>query len=531
MLSHGIPVSLRGVRAAGAPSDGPDLPRRRRLRPPAPPARRPHPLTFSANLVWCSAGGDSANRRVLRAGTGEPGVAEPDVGQNERVPELPEVQALVDFLARADRRPGRRGGRARRRSACSRPTTRRRRRSPALPVDRVARHGKFVDLDGDGMHLVFHLARAGWLRWSRRAAPRRRCARASRPIALRVPALRRLAASTSPRPAPEAARGVHRARPAGGARHRDARARPARPTASTGATLAAMLGGRRTQVKGAAARPGLPRRRRQRLLRRDPARRQALAVRRWPRAWTRSRSTGCTPRCATIARSTRSTAASGKPAKELKDAKRAGMRVHGRTGLPCPVCGDTVREVSFADSLAAVLPDLPDRRQAARRPADVPAAEVAAAGALCQRRRWEDAGHGLDPHGLRPGRARPRRWSSTSASGRVVRRPRPRRGPHADGRAALAAGRPARGDGASLAVVCRSGSRSARVVAWLTQQGYDVVQRRRRDAGLGRRGQADGQRARHGTHHPLTVCVPFVGPTILEAQRAHDDKRALFRPL
>jgi formamidopyrimidine-DNA glycosylase len=42
-------------------------------------------------------------------------------------------------------------------------------------------------------------------------------------------------------------------------------------------------------------------------------------------------------------------AAWGKPAKELKDAKRAGMAVHGRAGLPCPVCGDTVREVSFAD--------------------------------------------------------------------------------------------------------------------------------------------------------------------------------------
>ena len=42
-------------------------------------------------------------------------------------------------------------------------------------------------------------------------------------------------------------------------------------------------------------------------------------------------------------------AASGKPAKELKDAKRAGMRVHGRTGEACPVCGDVVREVSFAD--------------------------------------------------------------------------------------------------------------------------------------------------------------------------------------
>src|SRR5690606_2237779 len=41
---------------------------------------------------------------------------------------------------------------------------------------------------------------------------------------------------------------------------------------------------------------------------------------------------------------------SGKPAAELKDAKRSGMRVHGRTGEACPVCGDVVREVSFADS-------------------------------------------------------------------------------------------------------------------------------------------------------------------------------------
>jgi formamidopyrimidine-DNA glycosylase len=33
---------------------------------------------------------------------------------------------------------------------------------------------------------------------------------------------------------------------------------------------------------------------------------------------------------------------------ELKDGKRSGMRVHARTGLQCPVCGDTVRQVSFA---------------------------------------------------------------------------------------------------------------------------------------------------------------------------------------
>jgi formamidopyrimidine-DNA glycosylase len=42
--------------------------------------------------------------------------------------------------------------------------------------------------------------------------------------------------------------------------------------------------------------------------------------------------------------------ARGKPPKDLKDVKRSHMRVHARTGLPCPVCGDTVREVSFADT-------------------------------------------------------------------------------------------------------------------------------------------------------------------------------------
>jgi formamidopyrimidine-DNA glycosylase len=46
----------------------------------------------------------------------------------------------------------------------------------------------------------------------------------------------------------------------------------------------------------------------------------------------------------------------GKPAAELKDAKRSAMRVHGRTGQPCPVCGDTVREVSFADSSLQYCP-------------------------------------------------------------------------------------------------------------------------------------------------------------------------------
>ncbi|QOD04814.1 Fpg/Nei family DNA glycosylase [Pseudarthrobacter sp. BIM B-2242] len=48
--------------------------------------------------------------------------------------------------------------------------------------------------------------------------------------------------------------------------------------------------------------------------------------------------------------------AAGKPPKELKDVKRSHMRVHARAGEACPVCGDTVREVSFADSALQYCP-------------------------------------------------------------------------------------------------------------------------------------------------------------------------------
>ena len=40
----------------------------------------------------------------------------------------------------------------------------------------------------------------------------------------------------------------------------------------------------------------------------------------------------------------------GLHAADLKSEKKSHLAVHGRTGQPCPVCGDTVREVSFADS-------------------------------------------------------------------------------------------------------------------------------------------------------------------------------------
>jgi formamidopyrimidine-DNA glycosylase len=46
----------------------------------------------------------------------------------------------------------------------------------------------------------------------------------------------------------------------------------------------------------------------------------------------------------------------GLAAGEVKAGKKASLRVHGRTGEPCPVCGDTVHEVSFQDSSLQYCP-------------------------------------------------------------------------------------------------------------------------------------------------------------------------------
>ncbi len=46
----------------------------------------------------------------------------------------------------------------------------------------------------------------------------------------------------------------------------------------------------------------------------------------------------------------------GLHAADLKGEKKSNLAVHGRTGMPCPVCGDIVREVSFADSSLQYCP-------------------------------------------------------------------------------------------------------------------------------------------------------------------------------
>ena len=221
------------------------------------------------------------------------------------MPELPEVQALVDFLG------GRMAGRVitdlELGSIAVLKTF-----DPApdalvgAPVDSVARHGKFVDIDADGTHLVFHLARAGWLRWM------------------------------------EEVRGIATLGPD--------------PLADdfTQEVFAGILQGRRTQVKG---------------LLRDQSVIAGVgnaysdeilhAARLSPFALAASLTPEQVEELYVALRTTLEAAvmaAEGKPAAELKDAKRAGMNVHGRTGEACPVCGGVVHEVSFADTSLQYCP-------------------------------------------------------------------------------------------------------------------------------------------------------------------------------
>ena len=48
--------------------------------------------------------------------------------------------------------------------------------------------------------------------------------------------------------------------------------------------------------------------------------------------------------------------ADGVSASELKAEKKSGLRVHGRNGEPCPICGDTVRQVIYSDSTFQYCP-------------------------------------------------------------------------------------------------------------------------------------------------------------------------------
>ena len=223
-----------------------------------------------------------------------------------------------------------------------------------LTVTGAARHGKFLDLDVDGLHLVVHLARAGWLRWKDAlpAAPPRPSGK--NPLALRVhlddgsgfdltEAGTRKKLSVYVVHDPAQVPGIARLGP------------DPLDDAFTVAALAAVLAEHgRAQLKGVlrdqSIIAGIGNAYSDEILHAakmspfkpassfDPAELAALhhAIR------------------ATLADAVERS--QGLATGDLKAEKKSGLAVHGRTGLPCPVCGDTVREVSFADSSLQYCP-------------------------------------------------------------------------------------------------------------------------------------------------------------------------------
>jgi len=260
------------------------------------------------------------------------------------VPELPEVEALASFLR--DRAVGRVVARVDPVAISVLKTY----DPPAtalagLEVTGATRHGKFLDLDVSGLHLVVHLARAGWLQWREQlpSAPPRM---GKGPIGLRVHlddgsgfdlteagtkkglAVHVTADVTT---VPGIARlGVD----------------PLSPE-FTEELLAGLLAGQRAQVKGLLTDQTLiagvgnaysdevlwevglsPFKPAKNLTPQDVSKLHAAIVDTLRTAVGR---------------------AEGLAAGKLKAEKKSGLNVHGRAGLPCPRCGDTVREVSFAD--------------------------------------------------------------------------------------------------------------------------------------------------------------------------------------
>ncbi|QTE30581.1 Fpg/Nei family DNA glycosylase [Pengzhenrongella sicca] len=289
------------------------------------------------------------------------------------MPELPEVEALARFLR--ERTVGHAVAAADIGAISALKTF-----APA-PADLVgqtvrgvSRHGKWLDVatgpppgapassaadlaDDAGPHLVFHLARAGWLRWSDKA-PTTRVRPGKSPLALRVrfddgAGFDLTEAGTRKRLAVHVVDDPQQVRAIA-----TLGVEPLSPE-FTVERLTALLAARNQQIKGLlrdqSVIAGIGNAYSDEIL---------LVTRTSPFALTRSLSAA---RIAALHVAigdvlTEAIAASaGKPAAELKDSKRRGMRVHGRAGLPCPgwdgvPCGDTVHEVSFADSALQYCP-------------------------------------------------------------------------------------------------------------------------------------------------------------------------------
>ncbi|MFD4726960.1 Fpg/Nei family DNA glycosylase [Streptomyces seoulensis] len=268
------------------------------------------------------------------------------------MPELPEVEALKDFLT--EHLAGRRVTRVQPLAISVLKTY----DPPVTALDgteitAVRRYGKFLDLESDGgLHLVTHLARAGWLHW-RDAVPDAPPRPGKGPLALRVAleggeGFDLTEAGTQKRLAvyvvrdPAEVPGIARLGPDPLADDFDEE------------RFAGLLKSERRQLKGALRDQSL-------IAGVGNAYSDEIlhAAKMSPFKLAASLTTEETTRLYTALRTTLTEAVErsrGIAAGRLKAEKKSGLRVHGRTGEPCPVCGDTIREVSFSDSSLQYCP-------------------------------------------------------------------------------------------------------------------------------------------------------------------------------
>ena len=284
------------------------------------------------------------------------------------MPELPEVEALAAFLR--ERAIGRTVARADAAAFSAVKTF-----DPPLSalagatITAVGRHGKFLDIDVDGLHLVIHLARAGWLQW-RDSLPPAPPRPGKGPLAFRlhlapempggpVSGFDLTEAGTQKRLAVYLVRdvadvpGIARLGP-------DA-------LAVSVEELAQLLSTERAQIKGVlthqAVLAGIGNAYSDEILHAARLSPFKLAAKLTPDELARLHAAIHDVLTDAVARSV------GQQAAKLKGEKRSGLKVHARAGLPCPVCGDTVREISFADKSFQYCPtcqtegrELADRR-------------------------------------------------------------------------------------------------------------------------------------------------------------------------
>jgi len=278
------------------------------------------------------------------------------------VPELPEVQALVEFL-RAEA-VGRFVARV---DVVAIPALKTYDPPPAalagLSVDGVTRHGKFLDLDCAGLHLVVHLARAGWLHWRAELSPvPPRPGKG--PLAVRVHLTERAESDAG-----TTGTNVGFDLTEAGTQKRLAVYLVGDPLQVPGIarlgvdplaeeftvdTLATRLRAAHQQVKGALTDQtviaGIGNAYSDEILHAARLSPFKLADRLGDDEVARLHAAITATLSAAVARSV------GQRAATLKAEKRSGLAVHNRAGLPCPVCGDTIREVSFADSALQYCP-------------------------------------------------------------------------------------------------------------------------------------------------------------------------------